>query len=600
MAPTMKIVSVNVGLPRTVQWKGKAVSTGIFKTPVSGRIRLRSLNFDGDRQADLSVHGGPDKAAYVYPSEHYAYWRREFPGMELPWGVFGENLTTEGLDEGALQVGDRFRIGSAEVMVTQPRLPCFKLGLRFGRDDILKRFLASGRLGVYLRVVTEGEIAAGDELLLTERARDSLAVSEITRLYARDKDDLEGLQRMIRVAALPEDWRDFFKERIEHVGATVRQAAVQRPAPQRPAWPGFRPFLLREKLRESDDVTSFHLVPEDGQALPPYLPGQFLTVRLAIPGVERPVVRSYSLSDAARPDHYRLTVRRIGARRGEPQVKAGLASSHMHDRLAVGDRIEAKAPAGLFTIDTSRQDQPVVLIGGGIGITPLLSMLNGIAAAETPREAWLLYGVRDDRDYVLRTQLESLARTHDRIHLRVFYSRPAQTPARTVEGPDIEGPDIQVGRIDLDALKRLLPSNAPSNAYDFYVCGPTAMMESMTGALQAWGVPPDRVHTEAFGPATVKQAVHGPTAQPDCGFDVTFERSGVTAQWSRCDSPLLELAEEHAVAIDFGCRAGSCGTCVTRLLSGSVRYLHQPNAPLEAGEILPCVAVPVEPLRLDA
>ena len=174
-------------------------------------VRLRSLNFDGDRQADLSVHGGPDKAAYVYASEHYAYWKRELPDMVLPWGIFGENLTTEGLNEEALQIGDRFRIGSAEVAVTQPRLPCFKLGLRFGRDDMLKRFLASGRLGFYFRVVTEGDIAAGDEVLPIERARDSLAVSEITRLYARDKDDLEGLQRMVRVAALPDDWRDFFK-----------------------------------------------------------------------------------------------------------------------------------------------------------------------------------------------------------------------------------------------------------------------------------------------------------------------------------------------------------------------------------------------------
>ena len=181
-----------------------------------------------------------------------------------------------------------------------------------------------------------------------------------------------------------------------------------------------------------------------------------------------------------------------------------------------------KAPAGMFTIDVSRQDRPVVLIGGGIGITPLLSMLNAIAAAEAPREAWVLYGVRDDRDYIMRSHLETIARTHANIRLRVFYSRPERA---------MDGSDIQVGHIDLDALKRLLPSNA----YDFYVCGPAAMMESVTRGLQAWGVPADRVHTEAFGPATVKQAVGGPTAQPDCGFDVTFERSGVTAQWSRCE-----------------------------------------------------------------
>jgi hypothetical protein len=177
--------------------------------------------------------------------------------LVLPWGIFGENLTTGGLDEDALQIGDHFRIGTAKVVVTQPRLPCFKLELRFGRDDMVKRFLASGRLGFYFRVVTEGDIAAGDEVLPIERAKDSLPVVEITRLYARDKDDLAGLQRMVRVAALPEDWRDYFKEQIQRIGAPAR-----RPAAQRPAWTGFRPFLLRQKLRESHDVSSFHLVPD--------------------------------------------------------------------------------------------------------------------------------------------------------------------------------------------------------------------------------------------------------------------------------------------------------------------------------------------------
>ena len=392
----MKIVSVNVGLPRAGAMEGQGGIDRHFQGAAIRPVRLRSLNFDGDRQADLSVHGGPDKAAYVYASEDYAYWRRELPDMVLPWGIFGENLTTEGLNEDALQIGDRFRIGSAEVMVTQPRLPCFKLGLNWSR-----RYAEAISRERPPRVLFQG----GRRRRNCSRRRGAsdresqglLAVSEITRLYARDKDDLEGLQRMVRVAALPDDWRDFFKSKSSGLARTSASLP-----PPRPAWTGFRPFILRAKLRESEDVSSFHLVPEDGQPLPPYLPGQFLTVRLAIPGVERPVVRSYSLSDIAQPDHYRLTIRRIGSRAGEPQVKAGLASIHFHDRLAVGDRIEVKAPAGIFTIDVSQQDRPVVLIGGGIGITPLLSMLNAIAAAEAPREAWVLYGVRDDRDYIMR------------------------------------------------------------------------------------------------------------------------------------------------------------------------------------------------------
>jgi MOSC domain-containing protein YiiM/ferredoxin-NADP reductase len=578
----MRVISVNVGLPRTAQWKGKAVSTGIFKAPVSGRIHLRTLNFDGDRQADLSVHGGPDKAVYVYPAEHYAYWHRELPGTTLSWGMFGENLTTEGLQEDTLKIGDRFRIGSTEVVVTQPRIPCFKLGLRFGRDDIVKRFLASGRAGFYCRVVAEGEVAADDAIVMVESAVDSVTVPEVTRLYAHDKDDLGGLRRIVGVAALPDDWRDYFEEQIRQVSARGRH----RPA-QTAAWAGFRPFILRDKVRESGDVSSFHLVPEDGQSLPPYLPGQYLTVRVSIPGVERPVVRSYSLSDVARNDHYRLTIKRIASRSEDSQAASGLVSTYFHDRLAVGDRIEAKAPSGTFTIDVTQHDRPVVLIGGGIGLTPLISMLNSIVAAGAPRETWLLYGVRSDRDTIMRTHLEAVARAHQNIHLHIFYSRPCR---------EMGGPGVHTGRIGLGAMQHLLPSNA----YDFYVCGPPSMMASVTGDLEAWGVPADRVHTEAFGPAAVRQSVRGSATEPGCGIEVMFARSGVTTLWSRCDSPLLELAEESSVAIEFGCRAGSCGTCVTRLLSGAVRYLRQPNAPLETGEILPCVAVPAEPLSLDA
>lgn len=210
----MKVISVNVGLPQTVQWKGRAVSTGIFKSPVPGRIRVRTLNLDGDRQADLSVHGGPDKAVYAFPVEHYDDWRHELPDMALPWGMFGENLTIEGLNEDSVNIGDRFVIGSAEIAVTQPRLPCYKLGLKFGRDDIVRRLLASGRTGFYFKVITEGDLAAGDPIILSQRAADSAPVSEITRLYARDRDDLDGLSRIVRIPALPADWRDHFNERI--------------------------------------------------------------------------------------------------------------------------------------------------------------------------------------------------------------------------------------------------------------------------------------------------------------------------------------------------------------------------------------------------
>ena len=211
----MKILSVNVGLPREVAWQGKVVTTGIFKEPVKGPVTLRRLNLDGDRQADLTVHGGVSKAVYAYPSEHYNFWRAEFPAMDLPWGMFGENLTTEGLREEAIYIGDRFRIGEAEVMATEPRMPCYKLGVKFGRADVIKRFLASRRSGFYFAVAREGTVSAGDALELIGQEQQDISIADITRLYAFEKDDMKSLRRAIEVEALPENWKGYFRHQLE-------------------------------------------------------------------------------------------------------------------------------------------------------------------------------------------------------------------------------------------------------------------------------------------------------------------------------------------------------------------------------------------------
>src|SRR5713226_1177818 len=213
----MRVVSVNVGLPREVARKGKMVTTGIFKYPVDERVRMRTLNLDGDRQADLTVHGGPSKAVYAYPSEHYAYWQEKLPGVELPWGMFGENLTTHALLEGEVSIGDRFRIGAAEVMVTEPRMPCYKLGLKFGRDDIIKRFLASRRTGFYFAVSKEGEVAAEDTIQPISRDRHGVTVADITDLYASKLGNLELLRRAVHVESLPESWRAYFQARLSKI-----------------------------------------------------------------------------------------------------------------------------------------------------------------------------------------------------------------------------------------------------------------------------------------------------------------------------------------------------------------------------------------------
>lgn len=213
----MKIISLNVGLPRLVLRNGEPVSTGIFKEPVAGRVMMRTLNLDGDRQSDLSVHGGPEKAVYVYPSEHYDFWKRELPDMDLPWGMFGENLTTTGLFETEVNIGDKFRVGTAEVTVTQPRMPCYKLGIRFGRADIIKRFLASERSGFYLSVAKEGEVAAGDEFQLLEKNASGVRVVDVTRLYSSERENVALMRRAIATEALPESWKEYFRKHIKNL-----------------------------------------------------------------------------------------------------------------------------------------------------------------------------------------------------------------------------------------------------------------------------------------------------------------------------------------------------------------------------------------------
>jgi MOSC domain-containing protein YiiM len=211
----MKVLSVNVGLPREVTWQGKRVTTGIFKEPIQARVMMRTLNLDGDQQADLTVHGGVSKAVYAYPSEHYNYWQTELPGMDLPWGMFGENFTTEGLLEDSVYIGDRFRIGETEVMVTEPRMPCYKLGIKFGHADIIKRFLASRRTGFYFAVMREGMVGAGDTVQLIGREQQEISAADITRLYAFDKEDVKSLRRAVQVDALPESWKGYFQHQLE-------------------------------------------------------------------------------------------------------------------------------------------------------------------------------------------------------------------------------------------------------------------------------------------------------------------------------------------------------------------------------------------------
>ncbi|NMG46077.1 2Fe-2S iron-sulfur cluster binding domain-containing protein [Aromatoleum toluvorans] len=364
------------------------------------------------------------------------------------------------------------------------------------------------------------------------------------------------------------------------------------------SWAGFRPFrVVRKEIEdEAGSVCSFYLEPEDKRPLPPFLPGQFLTFRLEVPapaGGTEEIVRCYSLSDAPRADLYRVSIKRVPAPPGSA-LPAGRSSNHFHDHVSLGSRLMVRAPSGHFHID--RSDAPVVLIAGGIGITPMLSMANWCVAEQPGRELWLFYGVRDARETVMLPHLCALAEQHPNIHLRVCVSNPGTEP-------ESGSTYVRRGRVDVGLLRMELPLKP----YHFYICGPTPMMESLVPALEDWGVPDSHIHFEAFGPASIKRRAQSAPASvvPEgsaagTGLAVTFGKSGKTLAWNAGGGSLLELAEAGGVNIPSGCRAGSCGTCQTKIESGEVSYRQEPDFDPEPGTCLLCVCVPKTAVTLGA
>ncbi|MBI4984894.1 MAG: 2Fe-2S iron-sulfur cluster binding domain-containing protein [Rhodocyclales bacterium] len=360
-----------------------------------------------------------------------------------------------------------------------------------------------------------------------------------------------------------------------------------------PAWTGYRNFRVARKEIEDAalSVCSFYLVPEDGQPLPPFLPGQFLTFRLDLPtaaGGTEALVRCYSLSDGPRADYYRVSVKRVPAPPGSG-LAAGRSSNFFHDRVTVGSVLPVRAPAGHFHID--RSDAPAVLIGGGIGITPLLSMLDACLATQPQREFWLFYGVRHGGELVMAEHLAALAEAHANFHLRLCFSAPRPS--------DVDGrEERRHGRIDV----RLLRQELPLKPYHFYLCGPGPMMESLVPALEDWGVPAAHIHYEAFGPASIKRRPAAvPAAAPaDAGIVVGFARSGKELAWQPAAGSLLEFAEASGIAVNSGCRAGGCGSCQTTIKSGEVAYRQPPDFDPEPGTCLLCVCTPKTSITLEA
>ena len=391
-------------------------------------------------------------------------------------------------------------------------------------------------------------------------------------------------------------WLDFqaLRGRAVALDLPVQAAPPVLEASTPIAWTGFRAFRVDRKLAEdvSQSICSFYLVPEDLQPLLPFLPGQFLTFRLDVPtlaGGTEQIIRCYSLSDAPRPDYYRVSIKRAPSPAGG-DLPAGRSSNFFHDQVGVGTVLQVRAPSGHFYIDSSAA--PVVLIGGGIGITPLLSMLNWCLAAQPGREVWLFYGVRNSREPVMSAQLAALVAAQPNFHLRLCFSDPLPE--------DQLGRDYQCrGRVDVGLLRLQLPLKP----YHYYICGPTPMMESLVPALEDWGVPDSHIHFEAFGPASIKRrttAVIPQAVDAPSDIVVTFAKSGKQLPWQAASGSLLEFAEANGIAVNSGCRAGGCGSCQTTIQAGEVAYHQSPDYDPEPGSCLLCVCSPKTSLTLEA
>lgn len=373
------------------------------------------------------------------------------------------------------------------------------------------------------------------------------------------------------------------------VGASVTSDA---------AWVGWRDFRVAQRGFEdaAQSQCSFYLQPVDGRPLPAFKPGQFLTFALDVTprasdgtAAIRAITRCYSLSDRPDSAHYRVTIKRVPAPADHPEFAPGLSSNHFHDRVQVGDTLRVKAPAGHFFIDPD-PNVSVVLIGGGIGITPMMSMLRWCIAQQPQRTVHLYYGVRNSREHGFKRQLEEIAASHPALCLNIVYSRPGES--------DVLGRDYRhEGHVNVELLRRTLPHGR----HQFYVCGPAAMMQTLVLALAEWGVALADIHYEAFGPASVKlPGVAAAAAPMATGVDVRFQRSGRTLTWDAEDASLLDFAERHGIEVESGCRSGGCGSCETRLLDGSVQYEHVPDHDVAPGHCLLCVGRPSSPLVLEA
>ena len=577
-------MSVNVGMPKNVAWQGKNVYTGVFKDPVSGHRRVRKLNIEGDGQGDLAGHGGEQRAVFVYQLDSYRYWERELGRDDFVYGQFGENFTVEGLGDDEVCIGDRYRIGTATFEVTQPRVTCYRVGIRMNDPRIPALLVSHHRPGFYFRVLEEGDVQPGDEIVKLAAGPEQMPVAEADALLYLPGHGRQELLRALRIPALSPGWQASFQALLEEEpGSGNAGLAVTSPPP---AWPGFRALTVTAVTRETESVISIRLEDPEGALLPAALPGQWLTLRVELGKQQRSVLRNYSLSGPPDGGYYRITVKR---------EHDGAASGYLHTRLAVGDQLGIAAPRGTFILD--RTHAPTLLISAGIGATPVLAMLQALAAEHSDREIWWIHGARNQAEHPFAAEAQALLASLPNARSHVYYSRPGP---HDLKGRDFDSP----GRLTASVLAELDP---PRDA-EAYLCGPAPFMDEISAALAAMGIDASRIHTEPFGPApaltpgiaaTPARAPHPPAGQPGEGPTIQFARSGLAIPWSSDYGNLLELAEACDIPVRWSCRTGVCHTCETTLIAGELDYSPDPVEPPASGSALICCSQPHGDTVLD-
>jgi ferredoxin-NADP reductase/MOSC domain-containing protein YiiM len=583
-----RLLSINVGLPRDISWQGKTVHTGIWKAPVQGARMVRRLNIDGDGQGDLHGHGGEHRAVFVYQVESYRYWQAQLGRTNIVHGQFGENFTVDGLPDTEVCIGDRYRIGGALLEVTQPRVTCYRVGIRMNEPQMPALLVAHHRPGFYFRVIEEGEVEAGDEIAQVSAGPERMSVAETDAMLYLPGRDTSKLERVLRIPALSAGWRSSFEALLEQArgGATAGNPASAPVAQPAPAWAGFRPLRIVDKRRESSNVTSLVLEPGDGRPLVAAMPGQFIVLRLKPAPGAPDLLRSYSLSGEPSAQSWRISIKR------EPN---GAAGTYVDARLKIGDVVDASAPRGAFTLASG--DGPVVLLSAGIGLTPVLAMLQALVAGGSRRDVWWIHGARNKAEHAFAAEVQGLLKSLPGSHSHIRYSEPGPTDRPAV---DFDA----AGRLSVGVLQEL---GAPREA-DFYLCGPAAFMSGLTADLASWGVPAERLHSENFGsgpaltpgvaPAPAR-APHAPDRAAGAGPMVSFARSNLALRWDSAFQSLLELAEACDVPVRWACRTGVCHNCETGLIAGAVDYFVDPLSPPANGNLLICCSRPHADVVLD-